>query len=123
MPVMVERDGDLVAVSGSMGGGGQPQINAQTLMRTLDLGLRADGSVAAPRWLVGGMDLAGGRAVHAEARVPKHVREALERTGFPVTVLGDVDEGVGHAQLIVRKRNGAFDVGSDPRADGEAAAG
>jgi gamma-glutamyltranspeptidase len=69
------------------------------------------------------MDLQAGRAIHAEARVPKHVREALERTGFPVTVLGDVDEGVGHAQLIVRKRNGTFDVGSDPRADGEAAAG
>lgn len=123
MPVLVERDGDLAAVAGSMGGGGQPQINAQTLMRLFDLGLRPDAAVAAPRWLVGGMDLNGDRTTHAESRVPLDVRGQLERAGFPVATLADVDEGVGHAHLIARRRNGVFEVGSDPRADGQAAAG
>jgi gamma-glutamyltranspeptidase/glutathione hydrolase len=123
MPVLVQAKGEPVAVSGSMGGGGQPQINAQNLLRALDLGLHPHEAIAAPRWLVGGMELNAGRSIDAESRVPSHILDGFARAGFAVTLLDGIDEGIGHAHLIVRKRNGTFEVGSDPRADGEAAAG
>jgi gamma-glutamyltranspeptidase len=123
MPVLVHRRGDLAAVSGSMGGGGQPQINGQTLTRVFDLGMRPADAVGSPRWLAGGMDLGAGRWIDAESRVPDRVRKALRAADFVVNALQAVDERVGHAHLIVRRDDGMFDVGSDPRADGEAAAG
>ena len=123
MPVLVHREGELAAVSGSMGGGAQPQINAMSLIRSFDLGMTASEAVSAPRWLAGGMELTAGRTVEAEARVPATVRRALEAARFAVALLGPLDEDVGHAHLIRRLPSGAFDVGSDPRADGQVAAG
>jgi gamma-glutamyltranspeptidase len=123
MPVLVRRDGELAAVSGSMGGGAQPQINAMSLIRAFDLGMSAGDVLDVPRWLVGGMALRAGRTVEAEARVPVAVRRALDEAGFTTTLLESHDEEVGHAHLIRRLPGGGFDVGTDPRADGEVGVG
>ena len=55
-PVLVHRDGRLAAVSGSRGGGGQPQINVMSILRAFDLGMDVGAVLDAPRWLVGGID-------------------------------------------------------------------
>lgn len=123
MPVLVHRDGRLAAVSGSMGGGAQPQINFQTLARIFDLGMEPAAALGAPRWLVGGMELHADRFVELEGLVPPEVRGALEARGYRLTVLGDLDEGVGHAHLIVARPDGTMEAATDPRADGEARAG
>jgi gamma-glutamyltranspeptidase len=122
MPVLVHRDGRLAAASGSRGGGAQPQINAASIIRAFDLGMDVGDVLDAPRWLVGGMELQGGRSVEAEARVPLGVVEALGRRGFDVRLLDAYDEDVGHAHLIRVAPDGAFEVATDPRADGAAAA-
>ncbi len=122
MPVMAHRDGRLAAVTGSMGGGGQPQINFQDLIRAFDLGLDPGAAVSAPRWLMGGMDLHPGRFVELEAGVPVWVREAFQRSDFALRPLGELDDGVGHAQLVRVADDGTFIAATDPRADGEAAA-
>jgi gamma-glutamyltranspeptidase len=122
MPVMAHRDGRLAAVSGTMGGPAHPQINAMSLIRSLQLGMSASDAVAAPRWIAGGMDAIDGTAV-AEAGVPEGVRTSLERAGLRVTPLPAHDSSTGHAHLIVLGDDGAFDAGTDPRADGEASAG
>ena len=106
-----------------MGGGSQPQINCQNIVRVFDLGLDPEAALAAPRWLMGGMDLQPGRSVDLEGRVPAWVRDALERSGFALTVLEDMDEGVGHAQFIRVGADGTLMAATDPRADGEARAG
>ncbi len=121
MPVLVHRDGRLAAVSGSMGGGGQPQINAMSILRAFDLGMDVGEVLAAPRWLVGGMELHAGRTVEVEARVPASVVGALAEAGFEPTVLAPFDEGVGHAHLIRVADDGSFEVATDPRADGAVA--
>ncbi|MGZ8593733.1 MAG: gamma-glutamyltransferase family protein, partial [Actinomycetota bacterium] len=119
LPVVVQREGRLVALAGTMGGGGQPQIDAMTLLRALDLGLGAADAVAAPRWLVGGMALGRtGRRVVAEASVPAAARRSLEDTGYAIDVVADLGRSVGHAHLLLAREDGGFDVGSDPRADG-----
>jgi gamma-glutamyltranspeptidase/glutathione hydrolase len=119
LPVVVRREGRLVALAGTMGGGGQPQIDAMSLLRAFDLGLGAADAVAAPRWLVGGMALGRTeRRVVAEASVPAVARRWLEDAGYGVDVVGDLGRSVGHAHLLLVREDGGFDVGSDPRADG-----
>jgi gamma-glutamyltranspeptidase len=122
MPVLVLRDERLAAVTGTMGGGAQPQINAATICRTFDLGMSPAETLDAPRYLVGGMDFpVGERFVEAEVRVPEDVRRALANAGHRITLLGDVDEGVGHAHLIRVADDGSLEAAADPRSDGEAA--
>lgn len=118
MPVLVHRDGRLAAVSGSMGGGAQPQINAMSILRAFDLGMDLGEVLAAPRWLVGGMELHPDRTVEAEARVPASVLGALAEAGYEPRILAPLDEGVGHAHLIRVARDGTLEAATDPRADG-----
>jgi gamma-glutamyltranspeptidase len=122
MPVIVQRRGRLEAVTGTMGGFAQPQIMTMILLRALDLGMRAPDAVAAPRWLVGGMSREGRQpGVIAESDVPSEVLDRLKADGYRVDTVGERDESVGHAHLIRAVADG-FDAGSDPRADGGAAA-
>jgi gamma-glutamyltranspeptidase len=121
MPVMAHRDDRLVAVSGTMGGPAHPQINAASLIRSLELGMSAGDAVAAPRWIAEGIDAIPGTAT-AEADVPAGTVQRLEAAGLAVTRLPRHDSSTGHAHLIVIGEDGAFDVGTDPRADGEASA-
>ena len=120
MPVLVHREGRLAAVAGSMGGAAQPQINAQNLIRALDLGMSAGDAVAAPRWTVWGEPGEGNAEV--EGRVSDDTGALLEDEGFRVDRVDDVDAAVGHAHLIIARPQDGFDVGSDPRADGGALA-
>jgi oxamate amidohydrolase len=123
LPVVVEREGQLAAVTGTMGGGGQPQIDAMSIVRAFELGMDAANAVRAPRWLVGGMEIwSTERALVAEGAVPPHTREALTTSGYRVDLVEDVSEDVGHAHLIKVMDDGSFDAGSDPRADGGVAA-
>ncbi|MGH2597078.1 MAG: gamma-glutamyltransferase family protein [Actinomycetota bacterium] len=119
MPVLVHRDGRLAAVSGSMGGASQPQINAQNLIRTFDLGMTAADAVAAPRWSVWNESVP---LAWVEGSVPDATGDRLMEAGFRVEAKDAFDESLGHAHLIVVRPDGSFDLGSDPRADGGALA-
>jgi gamma-glutamyltranspeptidase len=112
-----------VALAGTRGGHGQPQIDLMTLVRTFDLGLDPSEAVAGPRWLIGGMSPLRGEEpwIQAEGPVPERVRASFGREGFRVEPLDQVDRAVGHAQLL-RIDGGVLSVGSDPRADGGALA-
>ncbi len=119
MPALVHRDGRLAAVSGSMGGASQPQINAQNLIRAFDLGMPAAEAIAAPRWSVWNEEVP---LAWVEGSVPDATSDRLEEAGFRVEAKDDLDEALGHAHLIVVRPDGSFDLGSDPRADGGALA-
>jgi gamma-glutamyltranspeptidase/glutathione hydrolase len=120
MPVLVHRDGTLAAVTGSMGGAQQPQINAGNLIRSFDLGMAPHEAIASPRWTVWQED--DGPFAWAEGLVPSATTDRLAAAGFRVHRLADVDEAVGHAHLIVVHPDRAFEVATDPRADGGALA-
>jgi len=124
VPVLAHRDGRLVLVSGSRGGGAQPQINAQSILRLFDLGMAPEAVLDAPRFLVGGMGIdASLRTVEAEARIPEEVLRAFREAGYSVKMLADRDDDAGHAHLIRVGRDGLLEAAADPRADGSAAAG
>ena len=124
MPVMAHRGGRVVAVSGTMGGSAHPQINMMSLARAFDLRRSPAQAVAEPRWLAGGMDPVGPDAfVVAEPEAIARAGDALERAGFRLDPLEELDESAGHAHLITVAPDGTFEVGTDPRADGGVAVG
>jgi gamma-glutamyltranspeptidase len=121
MPVAVLRGGRLAAVTGTMGGRAQPQIHAQVLLRLL-AGDGAQAAVSAPRFVVGELEAEGGAGVLVEpgAGGPSG---ALAAAGLVPVALPAPDEATGHAHAIAAGPGGLLDAGSDPRADGAAAAG
>ena len=110
LPLVVERDGALEGVLGTMGGQAHAQFMAQVLLHLLD-GDDPATAVARPRWVAGGIDAGHPpTAIHAEPGVPAG---DLRAAGFTVTPLPARSEHVGHTQAVWRMRSG-----SDPRADG-----
>ena len=119
MPVLVHDADGLVGVPGTMGGYQQPQINLHTITKTFVAGAHPADAVAAPRWVVLGVEDAGDApAVGVEEGVPEPALRSLrDSSGFGVTEA----DSFGHAHLI-RRQGGRLLAGSDPRADGSAEA-
>ncbi len=117
MPVLVGDDRGSFGAHGTMGGKAQPQIHVQ-LARTLAEGRTAQETVDAPRFVVG--DLTGESdpwLMLAEPGVAPEILEGAVHTGFTVVPM-DRGDDFGHAQIVRRKTDGTFDVGTDTRADG-----
>ncbi|MGO4535049.1 gamma-glutamyltransferase family protein [Leifsonia sp. 2MCAF36] len=120
MPVIVTEGSAVRYVSAVMGGQGQPQIHAQTLLQAM-AGKTAAEAVSAPRAVVGAQrDGDRPSAVYAEDDLADAARVSLDDTGLSVTPAPRLSELVGHANLIVVGRPGSMDAGSDPRSDGAA---
>jgi gamma-glutamyltranspeptidase/glutathione hydrolase len=117
MPVLVSRDGAVVAAHGTRGGEAQPQIHAQLVMQ-LAAGADPEEAVSRPRWV---LDATEDEGTLAEVDLPDRTLTALARTGR-LQRLPARDDAVGHAQ-IVRATDRGLEAGSDPRADGVALAG
>ncbi len=123
LPALVHREGALVGVAGTMGGYQQPQIDAQTIVRTFVLDQTPADAVAAARFVVDDLPESGSMpGVLAEPGVPQIAADAIGAAGFAVERLEPLSSSVGHAHVI-RLRDGALEAGSDPRADGGALAG
>jgi gamma-glutamyltranspeptidase/glutathione hydrolase len=121
MPALVERDGELLGVLGTMGGLVHAHILAQVLLR-LRAGATPQDAVDAPRWIVGGMEL--GEAddmLRVEAGVSATTRAALGRAGLRIVEVPRDSEWLGHAMAIWCAPG--VGAGSDRRADGAAWAG
>ncbi|HTE60499.1 MAG TPA: gamma-glutamyltransferase, partial [Solirubrobacteraceae bacterium] len=122
MPLVVERDGALAGVLGTMGGRAHAQIHAQILLRLL-AGAGPAAAVAAPRWIVGGLDPgAPDTAARAESGLPAAAVKALTRAAMQVREEPWPSEELGHAQAIWVDGE-RLSAGSDPRADGAAIRG
>jgi gamma-glutamyltranspeptidase/glutathione hydrolase len=118
MPVMIERDGELLGVLGTMGGKAQAQIHTQLLLALMD-GASPVQAVAAPRFAVGAAgegDPPG--TVLVECNCDPAVATALSAAGMSPVAVPELSEDLGHAQVIWRG-----EPASDPRADGRAMRG
>jgi gamma-glutamyltranspeptidase/glutathione hydrolase len=120
MPIMVEQNGRLTGVLGTMGGKVHAQIHVQVLLGLLD-GRHPQEAVDAPRWIVGGMEI-GERddMIRIEEGCDASARDALSRATLRPLTVPRGSEWLGHAQAIWL--DGGHDAGSDFRADGSAAA-
>ncbi|WP_394686097.1 gamma-glutamyltransferase family protein [uncultured Microbacterium sp.] len=120
MPVMVDDAQGLRFVSATMGGQGQPQIHAQTLLRAM-AGATAQEAVSAPRAIVGPQrDGDSPSDIYVEGNLAAPARASLDETRLHIIETPDADELVGHANLVIVGSDGGLDAGSDPRSDGAA---
>lgn len=124
IPGFVTKDGEAVLAFGVMGGGMQPQGQAQVLINMLDHGMDVQAAGDAPRWRhEGGCEPEGGCApglgrVLLESGFPAATREGLSARGW---TLSPGDGGFGGYQAIRRDpASGVYSAGSESRTDGAA---
>ncbi|HMJ40152.1 MAG TPA: gamma-glutamyltransferase [Verrucomicrobiae bacterium] len=114
IPAMATRDGKPWAIFGTMGGEGQPQIQAQVLVNLVDHQLDPSEAVARPRIRV----QAGGARTSIEADYP-HAAE-LTRSDRTLQLMPRHHHSFGHSQAIVIDGPNAWRAAADPRSDGSA---
>jgi gamma-glutamyltranspeptidase/glutathione hydrolase len=105
------RRGQRRIAFGSMGGDGQPQIQAQVLLQLVDAGLDAQSAVDAPR-----LRIADDTTTWVEASHP-HAATWL-RSIAGAMPLPPLDDRFGHAHVIVEDGPQRWDAGADRRSDG-----
>jgi len=117
MPLMVTRGSELAWVVGTMGGKAQPQILSQVLLR-LFAGETPREAVAAPRWVVGGLEVDQfDELAYVESPIVALARESIQ-SRVSVVDLPRHDEITGHAQVVGVHADGGLVAASDPRSDG-----
>jgi gamma-glutamyltranspeptidase/glutathione hydrolase len=115
IPAMAARGGTPWAIFGTMGGEGQPQLQAQVLMNLVDHGLEPAEAVARPRVRV----RADGETVSVEADYPN--AGGLKGGGLRIELMPPKHHSLGHAHAILVDSPGAWRAGADPRSDGTVA--
>lgn len=121
IPGFLTRDGEAVGPFGVMGGHMQPQGHLQVISSTVDDGLDPQDALGAPRWY-----WHNGRTVHVERELldlpsGEAAVAGLRRRGHEITV-EETPAVFGYGQAIWRLPDGVYVAGSEPRADGCAAA-
>ena len=117
-PALAAFDDGRVMPYGTMGGDGQPQVQAQLFTR-VNFGMGLAEALDAPRFVLGRTwGAASTRLAMEEAFDPSIVR-ALEKAGHDVAVQPRSD-AFGHAGALMRDVKGRVDAAHDPRADGGA---
>jgi len=129
IPGFACRDGQPWMAYGVMGGGMQPQGQAQIVINMVDYGLDPQEAGDAPRWQHEGSSEptghpAEGRGVlHLETGVPGDTRAALQAMGW---TLGEPNGGFGGYQNVVRQVNDqgpwTYGAATEMRKDGVALA-
>ncbi|WP_159500736.1 gamma-glutamyltransferase [Microbacterium sp. 18062] len=105
-------------VAGCQGGRAQPWILAQLFADPASTLAPLDRVLAAPRWVVGDVDLGFDRlTLAAEPGLPSGVIAAAHAAGIATADLPAHADVAGHVQLVRRGGTG-LDAASDPRADG-----
>jgi gamma-glutamyltranspeptidase len=112
IPAMAARDGRPWAIFGSMGGDGQPQLQAQVLINLVDHGMEPADAVAHPRVRV----QAGGETISVEADYPSAAE--LNRSGLKIELMPAKHHTLGHAHAILVDGPSSWRAGADPRSDG-----
>ncbi len=114
IPAIATRDGRPWSIFGTMGGDGQPQLQAQVLSNLVDHALDPPEAVSRPRIRV----QAGGARTSLEADYPHAAELARSDRGFEL--MPSRHHSFGHAHAIVIDGPTAWRAGADPRSDGTA---
>lgn len=120
-PPLACLDDGRTLVYGTMGGDGQPQTQAALFARHVWQGIEPQAAVTAPRWLLGRTWGNPSTSLKLEGRFDPAIAARLAEMGHDVEVVGNYDEMMGHAGLIVRSPDGVLAGGADPRGNGSVA--
>lgn len=115
-PIMILRDGGLLAQIGTPGAYGIPQTTAQMISNLLDHEFSVQAAIEAPRFR-----LSGGLSVMVEDRIPADTLAELARRGHGLQHIGSWSMGVGGGHgILTDPTTGIYYGGADPRRDGYA---
>jgi oxamate amidohydrolase len=118
-PAMLFKEGKPFLVYGTMGGEGQPQIQAAVVTRIVDHHFSPQDAIEAPRGLYGRTWGAATNDLKLESRVPAEVATGLRRLGHVVEIVQPYTSIMGHAGAILIDPKTHIQYGaSDPRSDG-----
>ncbi len=117
IPGFLTKGGDPIGPFGVMGGFIQPQGHVMVMVNTVDFQLNPQAALDAPRFR-----WTGGLNVDVEDSFPRHIAAELSRMGHHITYAAPDDFDFGRGQIIWRGKDGVLAAGSEPRADGQAAA-
>jgi gamma-glutamyltranspeptidase/glutathione hydrolase len=129
IPGFACKDGEPWMAMGVMGGGMQPQGQAQIIINMVDYGLDPQEAGDSPRWQHEGSSEPTGHpsegvgVLHLETGVPAATRTQLAAMGW---VLGGPNGGFGGYQNVIRQANGrgpwTYGAATEMRKDGIALA-
>lgn len=108
-------------VYGTMGGDGQPQTQATIYQRVMQFGDHPQQALSRPRWLLGRTWGQASESLKLESRFSATTFETLKAMGHDIEWLGEWDEAVGHAGMLMRDARGIMTGGFDPRSNGAVA--
>ena len=112
IPGFLTKDGVPVGPFGVMGGFMQPQAHVQVISSAIDFHLNPQDILDAPRWR-----WEKGKSVFLEDSVSPDIAKGLSERGHEVTITSEYGQ-MGRGQIIWRRPNGAYCVGTEPRSDG-----
>eukprot|EP01102_Stenamoeba_stenopodia_P017439 TRINITY_DN6244_c0_g1_i1.p1 TRINITY_DN6244_c0_g1~~TRINITY_DN6244_c0_g1_i1.p1 ORF type:complete len:484 (-),score=125.60 TRINITY_DN6244_c0_g1_i1:46-1287(-) len=123
----LDKDRNLWATFGVMGGFMQPQGHVQVLVNMIDYGLSPQLALDAPRFCIEPALSPAGKLlpnnIGIEDSVPEETIRQLKAMGHPIAVMSGYDRSLfGRGQIIrYNHKTGVMWAGSDSRADGFAA--
>ena len=120
MPCMLLQNRRPWLVHGSMGGEGQAQTGLTLSARIARFGMDPQAAIEAPRWRWGQTWLDEPASLAIESRFGDACIAGLRARGHRVDVVGEWEEGMGHAGAILIGEDGVLQGGADPRGDGAA---
>ena len=121
-PAMAELSDGKILSYGTMGGEGQPQTQALVYTRHVLFGQPIQQAITAPRFLLGRTWGDTGTNLKLESRFDTGLVSALGAAGHDVETIAPYSDLMGHAGAVSLRADGVMEGGSDPRADGKAAA-
>jgi gamma-glutamyltranspeptidase/glutathione hydrolase len=117
IPAFMSRGDERIAF-GIMGGFNQAQAHAQFVSDVADFGMNIQAALETARFT---KQTFAGCDVAMEDRIPLDTRQALEKRGHQIHVLGNFSPRVGGGQAVRRDFSAGVNYGaSDPRKDGAA---
>ena len=117
-PALAAFDDGRVMPYGTMGGDGQPQVQAQLFTR-VNFGMGLAEALDAPRFVLGRTWGAASTSLAIEEEFDPSIIRALEKVGHEVSVQPRSD-AFGHAGALMQSTKGRVEAAHDPRADGGA---
>ena len=119
-PALAVFDDGRVMPYGTMGGDGQPQVQAQLFTR-VNFGMDLADALDAPRFVLGRTWGSASTSLAMENRFDPSILRALERAGHEISVHAkERDDSFGHAGALIREPRGRVSAAHDPRSDGGA---
>lgn len=112
IPGFITKDNSAIGPFGVMGAFMQPQGHLQVISNMIDYNMNPQSALDAPRW-----QWISGKKVLVESEMPKELVRSLIERGHEIKV-AENRLSFGRGQIILKKDNGVYAGGTEPRTDG-----